>query len=100
MSKMVPDTTSGSSCVNLIGNQRVYIPAFEKCGDRKKLIEKTKDLSYRPRGAIPSGLKLSTNDKMSTNRDLKSVQVGKSGRGNATGRDKDTVVTMLGPELS
>lgn len=59
MSSFKPDCTKGSDCFSMIGNQRVYMPAFEKHSERSKLIKETKDISVSLRAPIPKGLKAS-----------------------------------------
>ena len=59
--KFYPDCTQGSDCFTLVGGTtRIYAPAFEKPNERRKLIEKTKDLSCLPRAPLPRGLNSTT----------------------------------------
>ena len=52
-----PDCTNGSDCFSIVGGARVYIPAFEKPKERRRLIEQTQDISLLPRAPLPKGLK-------------------------------------------
>ena len=78
--KIVQDSAGpnpGNRCVNMIGHARVYIPAFEKPQERRKLVEQTKDLGYRPRAGITPGLSSSSLGKTSVVKDMLSSRLSK-----------------------
>ena len=73
--KFKPDSAqSGNECFTMVGNQRVYIPAFEKPAERRRLIESTKDLSYLPRASIPKSVTNHANSQAVFRQDSASAQ--------------------------
>ena len=78
--KIVQDnaaSTTGSRCVHMVGHARVYIPAFEKPAERRKLVEQTKDLGYRPRAGITPGLSRSSLRNTTSMKDIVHSRIGK-----------------------
>lgn len=63
MASFKPDCAKGSDCFSMIGQQRIYHPAFEKHRERSQLIQETKDISISLRGPIPKGLKASNSSQ-------------------------------------
>lgn len=68
LAKMMPDEASGNHCINMIGNTRVYVPAFEKPHERRQLIHQTRDLQFKPRAGVVSGLNRTLQTKVSKKR--------------------------------
>ena len=58
----------------MVGHHRVYIPAFERPNERRKLVEHTKDPGYRPRAGITPGLSCSSLTKTTMHEMLSSAK--------------------------